>query len=144
MQNVNYAACNSQPMHFNFRSLNSCKNILDDGITCLCVVVVAVIPFHIRPSSLCLSWLPSLYSHSYHFPAFRKILRKLILQNKWRKFPSNTTGLLRMEWQHVSNLLGHIQAFTMNHPTKNLRTFLGSQAMFTNTIGIGNIYTYCL
>ena len=47
------------------------------------------------------------------------------------KCPSNTTGLLWLEWQHVSILLGHHQAFTVNQLIIKLRTFLWSQPMFT-------------
>jgi len=42
------------------------------------------------------------------------------------------TGLLWLEWQHVSTQLGHHQAFTMNQLTVKLHTFLGSQTVFTS------------
>jgi len=38
--------------------------------------------------------------------------------------------LLQLVWQHVSTLLGHHQAFTMNQLTIKLHTFLGSQTLF--------------
>jgi len=37
-----------------------------------------------------------------------------------------------IDWLHVSTLWGHHQGFTMNHFVKKLRTFLGSQTVFTN------------
>jgi len=37
-----------------------------------------------------------------------------------------------IDWLHVSTLWGHHQGFAMNHFVKKLRTFLGSQTVFTN------------
>jgi len=37
--------------------------------------------------------------------------------------------LLWLEWQHVSTLLSHHQAFVMNQLATRLLTFLGSQTM---------------
>ena len=48
------------------------------------------------------------------------------------KFPSNITILLQLEGQHVSTLLGHLQAFTVNQLNIKLPTFLGSQTVFTS------------
>ena len=51
---------------------------------------------------------------------FTKFCSSITLINYWteeiinnKKFPSNTTSLLWLEWQHVSTLLGHHQAFTI-------------------------------